>query len=187
MKRRSYQGGREAVASLFDFSVLRELRKRENLTLSEVAEKSGISPAVVSKLERNQTSVELSTLFRLGRVFGLSATDLLSLAEIRTGHKTRATSHRTNGFAFQEVAYGNVRCLVGTAPAGGKMSRPEVHGDDYEVCWVRKGRLRFTLPNESHELQAGEAIQFDAVLEHSYEALEDCEVVLVHLRKGKRF
>ena len=31
------------------------------------------------------------------------------------------------------------------------------------------------------------SIQFDALLHHTYEALEDVEIILVHLRKGKRF
>ena len=43
------------------------------------------------------------------------------------------------------------------------------------------------LPDEKHELTSGEAIQFDAILHHTYEALENCEVVVIHLRKGKRF
>ena len=63
----------------------------------------------------------------------------------------------------------------------------EIHRDDYEVCWVLSGRVRFTLPDEKHELTSGEAIQFDAILHHTYEALENCEVVVIHLRKGKRF
>ena len=29
--------------------------------------------------------------------------------------------------------------------------------------------------------------QFDAVLEHAYEVLEDCEILILHLRKDKRF
>ena len=50
---------------LYDFSILRSLRKRSNLTIADVSDKSGVSPAVISKLERNQTSAELETLFRI--------------------------------------------------------------------------------------------------------------------------
>ena len=51
----------------------------------------------------------------------------------------------------------------------------------------RKGRLRFSLPNESYELTRGMSIQFDALLPHTYETLEETEIIIVHLRKGKRF
>ena len=187
MLARRSKNGNLSFAQMYDFSVLRNLRKRENLTIADVSQRSGISPAVISKLERNHTRAELGTLFRLSRVFGLSTTDLLGLAESRTAHKKRASKHETNGFHFTEIRYANCRALHGTAPAGARASRPEIHGDDYEICWVQRGKIRFSLPDETHDLIAGEAIQFDAILQHTYEALADCEVIILHLRKGKRF
>ncbi|HVM61066.1 MAG TPA: helix-turn-helix domain-containing protein [Verrucomicrobiae bacterium] len=171
----------------YDFSFLRDLRKRDGLTIHAVSERSGISPAVISKLERNQTSAELETLFRLSRVFGMNATEMLYLAEQRTAQRAFETSHVGGDFVFREVQYGNVRILFGAAPKGARVSRPEIHRDDYEVCWVLSGRLAVTLPHERHQLKPGEAIQFDAVLHHTYEALESCQVIVLHLRKGKRF
>ncbi len=172
---------------MYDFSFLRQLRKRDDLTIGEVSTRSGISAAVISKLERNQTRAELETLFKLSRVFGLTSTELVALAESRTSQRANAVKHVAGGFVFREVVYSNIRCLFGSAPKGARVSRPEIHRDDYEVCWVLSGKVRFTLPNEKYELASGEAIQFDAILHHTYEALEDCEVIIIHLRKGKRF
>lgn len=177
----------DAIASMYDFSVLRQIRRRESLTLQEVADRSGLSTAVISRLERNLTHAELTTLYRLGRVFGMNAADLLTLAERRTAQRVDETSHESDGFAFREIRYGNVRALLGEAEAGASHSRPEIHKDDYELCWVLHGRLRVTLPHESHELEAGEAVQFDAILEHTLEALDRCRFVILHLRKDKRF
>ena len=113
--------------------------------------------------------------------------DLLALAESRGAHHASETRHKSGGFDFREVRYGNARCLYGCARKGSTLSRPEIHGDDYEICWVLKGSLRIRLPHEVHDLATGRAIQFDAILEHTYEALADCEIVIVHMRKGKRF
>jgi transcriptional regulator with XRE-family HTH domain len=181
------KNGAQTRAPMYDFSVLRGLRKRANLTMEEVSERSGVSVAVISKLERNQSCAELETLFKLSRVFRMRTTDLLGLAESQTAQKTTVSEHQSSGFHFQEISYGNVRCLHGTAKAGSKVSRPEIHEDDYEVCWVLKGAVSFILPDERYELSAGEAIQFDAILEHTYEAVRDSEVIILHLRKGKRF
>lgn len=172
---------------MYDFSVLRDLRKREQLSIADVSGQSGVSPAVISKLERNQTIAELETLFKLSRVFGMSATDLLALAESRTAHKKTATVHNAGGFHFDSIQYANVRALRGRAKAGAEISRPEVHRDDYELCWVLSGKIRFRLPAETYELDAGQAIQFDAILDHTYEAIEDSEIVIIHIRKDKRF
>ncbi len=173
--------------AVYDFSVLRTLRKRDGLTIAALSERSGVSPAVISKLERNQTSAELSTLFSLGRAFGLSATDLICLAESRTAHRVGESSHTTGGFAFREIRYGNLRLLFGEGRAGGKAQKPEIHGDDFETCWVLEGCVSVTLPDEKHVLKAGECIQFDAVLEHTYEVIEDARILIVHMKKEKRF
>ena len=172
---------------IYDFSILRELRKREGLSIAEFSENSGVSASVISKLERNQSVAELETIFRLARVLGLTASDLIALAENRTAHLASSRKYRNEGFSFESVNYGNMRCIRGTAPAGAKISKPRMHRDDYELCWVLKGHIIFYLPNEKHDLKTGESIQFDAMLEHTYEALEDCEIILVHMRKNKRF
>ena len=47
--------------------------------------------------------------------------------------------------------------------------------------------IAVTLPSESYELSAGQSLQFDALLEHTYEALTDCELLILHIRKENRF
>lgn len=172
---------------MYDFSVLRALRKREGLTIGQVAERSSVSNAVISKLERNQSVAELETLYKLARVFGMSATDLLGLAESRIAHRTNAKAYRSGDFTFQRIDYGNVQCYYGSASAQAKISRPEIHHDDFETCWVLEGKIAISLPYEQHILKGGQAIQFDAIQEHSYEAIEDSKLLILHIRKDKRF
>ncbi len=172
---------------MFDFSILRQLRKKNALSIGELAEASGVSVSVISKLERNQTRAELDTLSRLARVFGVSAAELLNLAETRPSCPQTAREHRSEDFLFEEIDCRNARLLHGRAPAGARVSRPRIHRDDYELCWVLGGRLRISLPSETHELAPGESLQFDALLEHTYEALTECEILIVHLRKENRF
>ncbi len=171
----------------FDFSVIRRLREQGELTLAGLSTASGVSPAVISKLERNQQSAELDTLYRLARAFGLSTTDLMALAESPLAHRTGERSYRSGDFKFRQIKYANIVGLIGAAPAGAKVSRPEIHHDDTEVCWVTAGKLRLTLPHEVCVLKAGESIQFDAIQQHTYEALADSQFVILHLRKDKRY
>jgi transcriptional regulator with XRE-family HTH domain len=172
---------------MFDFSILREIRKREGLTLDEVANRSGLSIAVISRLERNQTSAELETLYKLGRVFGMSATDLLGLTESRMAHRKLEETYRSDGFHFRMVRYTNHSCFIGEARAGARIRKPEIHHDDHETCWVIEGLIQVQLPHEVVRLRTGESLQFDAIQEHSYEALEDSRLIIVHLKKGKRY
>ncbi|HVZ64607.1 MAG TPA: XRE family transcriptional regulator [Lacunisphaera sp.] len=171
----------------FDFSVLRTLRDQHEFTLADLSAASGVSAGVISKLERNQQSAELDTLYRLARAFGLSATDLLAMAESPLAHRSSEKTYRSGAFKFRQVKYANVVAHLGAAPAGARVNRPEIHHDDTEVCWVTAGKLRLTLPHEQCVLAAGESIQFDAIQQHTYEALADAEFVILHLRKDKRY
>lgn len=171
----------------FDFSVLRRLREQHGMTLADLSKASKVSIAVISKLERNQATAELDTLFRLARAFGLSATDLLAMSESALAHRVAETAYRSGQFAFRQVRFANVVALLGSAPALASVNRPEIHHDDTEVCWVIEGRLRLALPHESFDLEAGASIQFDAILEHTYAALTDCRFLILHLRKDKRY
>jgi transcriptional regulator with XRE-family HTH domain len=173
--------------AMYDFSIVRDLRQREGLTIADLSQRSGISAAVISKLERNQSAAELATLFSLSRAFGLNTTDLLLLAESRTAHRKQESSHKSGSFTFREISYSNIRALIGEAAAGGKVSNPEIHRDDYEICWVLEGRVRVLLPHEQHDLKAGQCVQFDAILEHTYEVIDDCRVLILHQKKSKRF
>ena len=76
---------------------------------------------------------------------------------------------------------------MGRGRAGGTVSEPKVHQDDFEICWVLEGRIRLTLPSEQHELKRGDCLQFDAILPHTYEILDDCRITIAHLRKSNRF
>ena len=49
---------------MYNFSVLRDLRKRAEMTIADLSERTGISPAVISKLElspscTSPTSIDL--------------------------------------------------------------------------------------------------------------------------------
>lgn len=170
-----------------DFSTIRELRKRHDLTLSDVSESSGISMAVISKLERNQTVCEIDTLYRLARVFGLSASDLLGLAENCSAHAKSAERYTSGPFEFEKIHYDGIDCFHATARKGVSLTKPEAHGDEFEICWVLSGIVRIQLPREQHSLGPGEALKFDAILEHTYEIIQDAELFITHLQKIHRF
>ena len=170
-----------------DFSVVRDLRKAEGLTLQQVADRSGLSVAGLSKLERNQNLIELETLYRLARVFGLTATDLLSLAESRSAQRKSVQRYQSGPFDFEKLTCRGLDLFHATARAGDSLQHPEAHGDEYEVCWVREGEINILFSHERHALHPGEALQFDAILPHTYEIIRDASLVIAHLTKSHRF
>ena len=102
----------------------------------------------------------------------------------------RAVRGGSDKVAAQFAALGfrqGVELFHASAKVGHSLKHPEAHGDEHEICWVRKGRVHIAFSHEEHTLNPGEAIKFDAVLPHIYEIIEDAELIIAHLTKTHRF
>lgn len=170
----------------YDFSVVRRLRERDGQSLVQLAEACGIPVPVVSQLESNQSGAELETLGKIAAIFGMAASDLVALAESSRAQRRQADGYAAHGLYFHRIRYANHHSFLGEAGKDAKLSVPEVHGDDWETCWVINGRLRLTIGEEAMTLGPGESVQFDAIQGHTYEALEETIFILLHLKKPVR-
>jgi transcriptional regulator with XRE-family HTH domain len=64
--------------------VLREYRKKANLSQEELAHRSGIDRTFVSLLERGLRQPSLSTILELSKVLGVAPSSLVNEVEKRT-------------------------------------------------------------------------------------------------------
>ncbi|HOK04711.1 MAG TPA: helix-turn-helix domain-containing protein [Victivallales bacterium] len=175
------------LASIYDFSILREFRKRKSYTITELSKNSGVPVSTISKLERNKCFAELTTLVRLSSSFGIEASELLRAAERKYSDRKRAYIKKKGKLKYEEVSYPNIRVAIIEAKKGEEIFRPEIHRDDYELCWVRKGKIKLFIGRVEEVLTNGDCAQFDASLEHSYKAFESSEILIVHLAKEKKY
>ncbi len=60
---------------------IREIRKGQKMTQSELAKKAGISIVTVSRLERGERDPHLGTLMRVAKGLGVPPLELLRLAD----------------------------------------------------------------------------------------------------------
>ena len=171
----------------FNFEILRHLRKERNLTLEDISAKSGVSFAVISKLERNIGNPGLETLKQIAKALGISMSELVAMIEIRESEVRRESRDSSNGFNFRRVIYTNAKVVSVSGKKGSHLAHPEVHENDTEIVFVQKGEVKVTLPTGDRLLSNGESIQFDALLGHTYEVIEDCEMVIVRTRKDRKF
>src|SRR5918992_2614175 len=62
---------------------VRELRRRRGLTLEELAERSGVSRAMISKLERGEKNPTLMVAAKLAEGLGVTLSQLVGMEERR--------------------------------------------------------------------------------------------------------
>ena len=56
---------------------LKEIRTRRFLTQEELAERAGVSPATIVRVERNQAEPHISTMRKLAQALNVDPTELL--------------------------------------------------------------------------------------------------------------
>jgi len=162
----------------YDFSVLRELRKRRKLTIARLSELCGVSYVAISKLERNQGNPELKTLDRIAHALDMPTHNLLALAEQKRPTRAKATTAKVlqKGMS-RHVDLAGTRIFYVTAPKGACGLSPEFHRDDYEHCFVLDGKVRTNVRGTAYTLGPGDALLWDCIFEHNYEVLEDATFI----------
>lgn len=164
----------------YDFSILRELRKKRKLTINTLSQLCGVSYVALSKLERNQGNPQLKTLDRISRALGIATHNLLALAEHK--HPTQTTQNTCRFLETAEcrhVDLDGTRILCVTAPQGAKGWAAEFHRDDYERCFVLDGRVKITIHGTDYVLGAGDALAWDCLFDHNYEVLQPSTFITV--------
>jgi transcriptional regulator with XRE-family HTH domain len=142
-------------------------RQKRNWTMQELADRSGISRAMISKIERIEASPTAVTISRLGVAFGLSMSSLLSdgVSEQRL---VRASEQQL----WQDPATGYIRKAVSPPsglplqlvevclPARKKIGFPALSYEMlHQQIWVLEGALTFHEGEEIHHLATGDCLQ----------------------------
>ena len=60
---------------------IQRLRKAYNLSLSELAEQSGVAKSIISQIERNETNPTLATIWRLSQALDVSIERVLAMRD----------------------------------------------------------------------------------------------------------
>jgi XRE family transcriptional regulator, regulator of sulfur utilization len=77
---REWEAGAQAVSGQLGKTILR-LRKAYNLSLSELAEQSGVAKSIISQIERNETNPTLATIWRLSQALDVSIERFLATSD----------------------------------------------------------------------------------------------------------
>jgi len=172
---------------------LRALRLRKKLRLVELAKHTGLSAAMLSKLERGQLFPTLPTLLRIALVFGVgldhffaSAASRKSLGIVRRRERTRFAEKlggREPAWEFECLDFAATeRRLNAYWSEFHEVAKPRAHQHDGgEFIHVLKGALRVRIAGEEHTLHEGDSIYFDATQPHAYSSAgpRHCEALVV--------
>jgi transcriptional regulator with XRE-family HTH domain len=145
---------------------LRALRRQRDITLSALAESTGISVSTLSRLESGQRKPTLELLLPLAQAYGVPLDDLaggpvtgdprVHLRPVRRGDMTVVPLTRRPG---------GIQAYKMVIPVRRSTPDPRVH-EGYEWLYVLDGELRLILGDHDVVLRPGEAAEFDTRVPH---------------------
>jgi len=168
-----------AVAPPFGPRV-RALREGMDLSLRDLAQRSGVSAPMLSQVERGETSPTLTVAERIADGLELSLSQLLRLDESDGVAVVRAAERRAGGGPGHRYevltpplpgqrAEVSLHTLAPGGTTGGPDDPPMHEPGSRETAVVADGHVRLLCAGAAHELDEGDAVTFDADLPHHFE------------------
>jgi transcriptional regulator with XRE-family HTH domain len=160
---------------------LRALRLRKKMALVELGQHTGLSPAMLSKIERGRLVPTLPTLVRIALVYSVGLEHFFTpgpgktLVIVRHQERQRFPdrmdapdpSYHFESLDFPAVDRKMSAYYVEFEPVDAARVRPHRHGGA-EFLYVIRGRLAVIVDSVEHVLEAGDSMYFDPTVLHSY-------------------
>jgi transcriptional regulator with XRE-family HTH domain len=156
-------------------STLQAARRARDLSAGALAERSGVSRAMIGKIERGEAQPTAALLGRLAGALGMTLSELVAQAEEAVGGPAGRLARAADQPVWTDPETGYRRRAVSPAPggpielvhvelpAGARVAfPPDTYTYVHHQIWLLDGRLRFHEGEIVHDLQAGDCLQLGA-------------------------
>ena len=176
VSRAAPDGLTEATASTLAAigSRIREVRLVGGITLQGLAQMSGVSPSMLSLVERGRASPSIGSLIVIANALRITMADLMAPEEERQNKLVvrsqdapivETAKHVVRRLLRQDRDRGISVALNEYAPHTGSAERPISHGG-FEYGFVLEGNLTVEVDGVSHKLKAGDLIAYSSRRRH---------------------
>jgi quercetin dioxygenase-like cupin family protein/DNA-binding XRE family transcriptional regulator len=162
-------------------SKLRRLRLRKSMGLVELSRHTGLSPALLSKLERDLMHPTLPTLLRIAMVFSVGLEYFFNpepkpvLEIVRKKDRLRfpdsaGSAHPSYYFESLDFPVSNRALnsyMAEFEPVAAERMRLHEH-PGVELIYVFSGKLELCTGDAAYELSEGDSVYFDSSVLHGY-------------------
>ncbi|MGW7537505.1 helix-turn-helix domain-containing protein [Amycolatopsis sp. NPDC054798] len=170
---------------------LRELRRKREVTLAELAAQTGIAASTLSRLESGNRRPTLEQLLPLARAHGVTLDELVDAPQTGDPRVHLRPISCAGGMTILPLTRrpGGIQAYKFILPGQRKKQEPEPKTHEgYEWTYVLNGQLRLVLGEHDMTLSPGEAAEFDTRVPHWFGAAsaEPVEFLSLIGRQGQR-
>jgi transcriptional regulator with XRE-family HTH domain len=152
---------------------LRQLRAEHGWTLGDLATRTGLSQAHLSRVESGERQPSLAALFTLARAFAVPVSALLDLAPVTDGpvilRAGSVPAKQINGLLYTPLSVGGGQLRFQAAHVRVPQHRQGAEcyqHEGEEWLYVLSGTLQLLLGDQSFVLEAGDVAHFDSSVSH---------------------
>jgi transcriptional regulator with XRE-family HTH domain len=159
---------------------IRDLRLKKSMGLVQLGSHTGLSPGMLSKIERGQLFPTLPTLLRVALVFGVwlehffADTPAPAMAVVRKKERLRLPDRpetESPSYYFESLDFPvtdrKMEAYHAEFPRGGHASEPHLHAGA-ELIYILKGQVVVSAEGNDVILEEGDAMYFDSSVPHAY-------------------
>jgi transcriptional regulator with XRE-family HTH domain len=170
---------------------LKLLRQRREITLSDLAEETGISTSTLSRLEAGLRRPTLEQLLPLARAYGVTLDELVDAPPTGDPRINLRPITNSDGFIILPLTRrpGGIQAYKFVLPTGRDDAEPDPRTHEgYDWVYVLNGRLRLVLGEHDLILEPGEVAEFDTRTPHWFAATSSGPVEYLSLigKQGQR-
>ena len=170
-------------------------RESRGWSLSELAERAGISRAMIHKIERGDSSPTATLLARLSGAFGISMSTLIARAEMQEGKLLRLANQPVwrdpqTHYLRRHVSPRSdmpIDLVQVELPAGSDVPMPaSSYALARQLIWLQAGELVFLGGDTRHEMKAGDCLELGPPNDCRFinETDESCLYLVVRLNQS---
>lgn len=173
-------------------SKIRNLRMGRGWKLGELSEKSGISMAMLSKIENGRVYPTFPTLLRVLKTLEVDLNAFFEDMSMNTDfpgyifHKredyTEITKEDSVGFRYENIltqSLSGISLEVSLLTLSQDAERELLTTDGFEYIFLVKGDINYVLDNKTFHLREGDSLYFDGRLPHVPKNNLESEAILL--------
>ncbi len=176
-------GGSAALDAVIGIAV-KNGRTNTGMTLSELSQKSGVSTAMISKIERGQVSGSIGTLNALAEAMGVP---IINFFAETIEHREVCYVRAGEGIAVERSGstYGHAYTMLGKVSSGRiefetflitlektAAGEPLFHHNGVEFIRMEKGSMTYRYGDRTFLLRPGDSLTFETEAPHGPVSLE---------------
>lgn len=176
-------------------SRIKSIRESKNITVDQVAERAGLSLEQVTRIEENKNLPSLAPLIKIARVLGVRLGTFLDDDEnigpvicrkedqpesISFSSETSGSHNNLNFFALAHSKAGrHMEPFLIDIDSASKNGYLLSSHEGEEFIYVLEGVIEITYGKNKYQINTGESIYYDSVIEHNVHAVNESKAKIL--------